>query len=73
MPGNVGLAELELLAQLFLHLEPVLAERGQRAGGAAELAHQRARAQLPESRAMALHPGEDGRDLVAEGDRHGLL
>ena len=73
VPGNVGLAELELLAEFGLHLEPVLAERGQRAGGAAEFAHQHARAQFLEALLVALEGAEQGGHLVAEGDRHRLL
>src|SRR3712207_7870286 len=43
VPGDLGLAEPELPHQPFLHLQPVGAERGQRAGGATELAHQQDR------------------------------
>ncbi len=43
VPGNCRLTELEFLAQLFLDLQSVLAERGQGAGGAAEFADQHAR------------------------------
>ena len=73
VPGNIGLAELELLAQLGLHLQPVFAERGQRAGGAAEFADQHARAELLEALLVALEGAEQSRHLVAEGDRHRLL
>ena len=73
MPGDLGLAEAELGHQGGLHLEAVAAERGQRAGRAAELADQDARpssARRARCRCMA---ARDGRDLVAEGDRHRLL
>ena len=54
VPGDLGLGELELLGELDLHLEAVLAERRQRAGGAAELEHEHARAQLGEPLLVAL-------------------
>ena len=73
VPGNLRLAELKFLHQLDLALQPVLAERGQRAGGAAEFAHQHARPQLLQALLVALEGGEQGRHLVAEGDRHRLL
>ena len=73
VPGNIGLAELEFLHQFGLALQPVLAERGQRAGGAAEFADQHARAQLLEALLVALESAEQSRHLVAEGDRHRLL
>ena len=43
VPGDRRLAELEFLHQLGLHFQAVFAERGQRAGGAAEFADQHAR------------------------------
>ena len=73
VPGDLRLAELELLHQFGLHLQAVLAERGQRAGGAAEFADQHARAQLLEALLVPLEGGEHSRHLVAEGDRHRLL
>ena len=73
VPGDLRLAEAEFLHQPGLHVEPARAERGQRAGGAAELADQDARPQLLEALAVALEGGEPGRALVAEGDRHRLL
>ena len=53
-----GWPRLELLHQLGLRLEPAVAERGQRAGGAAELADQHARAQLLQALLVALEGGE---------------
>jgi hypothetical protein len=73
VPGDLGLAEAELPHQPFLHLQAVGAERGQRAGGAAELAHQHARAQLLEPSEVPLEAGQQHGALVAEGDRGGLL
>ncbi len=73
VPGDLRLAEAELLHQRCLHLEAAAAERGQRAGGAAELADQHTRAQLVEPLAVPVKGGEPGRRLVAEGDRHRLL
>src|SRR5262249_28459078 len=46
VPGDLGLAELELGHQAFLHLEAVLAERRECADRACELADQNTRAQL---------------------------
>jgi hypothetical protein len=37
VPGRDRLAELEFFGEFFLALQAVLAERGQRPGGAAEL------------------------------------
>ena len=45
VPGDLRLGEVEFLRQLDLRAQPVLAERGQRAGGAAELEHEHALAQ----------------------------
>ncbi len=50
-----------------------MAERGERADRAAELADQHARAQLGEPFAVALHGGEQRGHLEAEGERHRLL
>ena len=73
VPGDVGLAEAELLHHRGLHLEAVGAERGERSDRAAEFADQNARAQLRQPFAVALHRGEQRRGLEAEGQRHGLL
>ena len=73
VPGDLGLAEAELLHQPRLDLEAPRAERGEVARGAAELADQHARAQLPEPLEVALEAGEEDGRLVAEGDRHRLL
>ena len=58
VPGDLRLAEFQLLHQLGLDFEAAFAERGQRAGGAAEFADQHARAQLVEPLAVALEGGE---------------
>ena len=58
VPGDVGLAEAELLHHRGLHLEAIGAERGQRSDRAAEFADQNAGAQLRQSFAVALHRGE---------------
>ena len=54
VPGDFRLAEAEFLHQRGLHVEPARAERGQRAGSAAELADQDARPHFPEALAVAL-------------------
>ena len=58
VPGDLRLAEAELVHQRRLHLEAVGAERSQRADRAAELADQHAWTQLRQPLAMALHGGE---------------
>jgi hypothetical protein len=73
VPGNFGLGELEVLHQLVLHFQPILAQRGQRSGGAAELADQHARLHLVQSLLMPLECGQHRCHLVAKRDRHGLL
>ena len=73
MPGDRRHAEPELAHQFGLHFEAAAAERRERAGGAAELADQHPRTQLLEALLVPPERGEDGRHLVAEGDRHGLL
>ena len=50
-----------------------LAERGQGAGGAAELRDQHARLQLGEPLCVPVEPGEPHGGLVAEGDRQCVL
>ena len=61
------------LAERLLHLEPLVAERGQRAGGAGELADQHARLQLREPFGVAVEHREPDRGLVAERHRQRLL
>ncbi len=73
MPGDFRLTEAEFLHQRGLHVEAARAERGQRAGGAAELANQDARPHFSEALAVALERGEPGCAFVAERDRHRLL
>src|SRR5215475_4374859 len=73
MPRNLRLAELELLHQLILNLESVLAERRECAGGAAEFSDQHARLDLFQTLLVPLEGGEHSRHLVSKGDRHGLL
>ena len=73
MPGGDGHAEAEFLAQRLLDLEPLVAERSQRAGGACELADQDARFQLREAFGVAVEHRELDRGLVAERHRQRLL
>ena len=68
-----GHAEFELLHQFGLGGEATAAERGQCAGGAAELADQNAGAQFVQALAVPRESGEQRRHFVAEGDRHRLL
>ena len=68
-----GQASPKLAGERALHVEALRAERGQRAGGTAELEPLDARPQLVEP----LHHGQQRRqpdgDLVAEGDGQGVL
>ena len=73
MPGRDGNAEAEFLAKRLLHLESLVAERGQRAGGAGELADQHARLQLFEPLGVAVEHRQVDRGLVAERHRQRLL
>ena len=73
VPGGDGHAEPEFLAQRFLDLESLVAERGQRAGGAGELADQHARLQLREAFGVAVEHRQIDRGLVAERHRQRLL
>ena len=73
VPGRDGHAEAKLLAQRLLHLETLVAERGQRAGGAGELADQHARLQLRQPLGMAVEHRQINRGLVAERHRQRLL
>jgi hypothetical protein len=57
----------------FLRLHGAALDRGQRAGGSGEFAHQHARAQLVQPVPVPLHGGQQTRHLVAEGDGNGLL
>ena len=75
MPGDRRLAEPQLARQLGARGEAFLAraERGEGAGGAAELHLQHPRAQLGEPRGMAIAGRQPHRRLVAKGDRQGVL
>src|ERR1700747_1921176 len=73
MPGRGRTAETQLLAKRLLHLKTLVTERGQRAGGAAELADKHARLQLRQTLGMAVEHREPDRGLVAKGDRQRLL
>ena len=73
MPGDRRIAELEFTGIFAPHVEASVAERGERAGGAAELRDQHARLQFAQALGMAVHHGEPDRALVAEGDRQRLL
>ena len=53
VPGRSGAAEAQLVHQGVVHGEALVAERGQRAGGAGELADQDAGAQLGKALAVA--------------------
>ncbi len=73
MPGDVGRVQPEFARQLLMHGQPLLAQRGQRAGRTAELQPQRAGFELVQP---LLHRDQrrkpDGH-LVAEGDGQGVL
>ena len=73
MPGDRRIAELEFARVFAPHLDTPFAERGERAGRAAELRDQHARLQLAQALGMAVHHGKPDRALVAEGDRQRLL
>ena len=73
MPGDLGLGQVELPGERFLNREPIGAERGQGAGGAPELEHLDARADLGEPRLVAQQGREQPRHLETEGLRRRLL
>src|SRR5262249_5401561 len=73
VPGDLRLAQPELLHQLRLHLEAIATKRRQCPDCATEFADQDARPQLREPLAVALHRREQCRHLKAEGERHRLL
>ena len=67
------IAEAERAGILAPHVEALVAERGERAGGAAELRDQHARLQLAQPRGVAIQHGKPDGAFVAEGDRQRLL
>ena len=75
VPGDRRVAEAEFASEFgaAAHGLRALAERGERAGGAAELGEQHARAKFRKARGMAVEGGEPDCRLVAEGDRQGVL
>ncbi len=68
-----GFAQIEFAHQRRAHCESLVAERGEGAGGAAELAHQHARPQLRQALALACQRRAPHRRLVAEGHGQGVL
>ncbi len=75
MPGDRRVAETEFAGEFGAALDDIrtLTERGEGAGGAAELRQQHARAKLRQPLGMAVEPGQPDRRLVAKGDRQGVL
>ena len=75
VPGDRRLGEPQLTRQLGAGGEAFLAraERGEGAGGAAELHLQDPRAQLGEPRGVPVARRQPHRRLKAEGDRQGVL
>src|SRR5690242_13874880 len=73
VPGYFRLAELELFHKLVLHFQAVLAERGERSGGAAKLTDEHARLHLVQALLVPLERSQQRRHLVSKGYRHGLL
>ena len=73
VPGDGGLGEVQLAGEGGLHGEALVAERGERAGGAGELHDEEARLQLIEALAVPLDHGQPDGGLVAEGDGQGML
>ena len=71
--GDGRAAEPEFGHQRVVHGEALVAERGQRAGRAGELADQHARLQFSEALAVARDHAEPDRRLVAERHRQGVL
>ena len=62
VPGRLGQRQFEFLRQPFGDQQSLVAERGQRAGGAAELQRQRLAAQPPQPRPRAMQ----GRGIFGE-------
>ena len=80
VPGRVGQRQVEQRREPLGHAEAALAERRERAGGAAELQHQRFLAQPPQPLARArqrrgiareLEPERHRQRLLQQGARHG--
>ena len=75
VPGDRRVAERQFPSELGAALDRFIAppERGQRAGGAAELDDEHARAQFAQTVGVAIEGREPDRGLVAEGNRQGVL
>ena len=73
VPRRVGHGEIELRGQPLGDVEAFFLERGQRAGGAAELQHQGFLAQPPQPVARARQRRGVARELEAERNRQRLL
>ena len=70
---ETGTREAELFAERLLDLEPLVAERRQRAGGAGELPDQHTRFQFLQPFGVAIEHCQPDRGLVAERHRQRLL
>ncbi len=73
VPGDGRLPQPKFPHQGGLDLEPAVAERRQRSGGAAEFADQHARPQFAKALPVPVEGRQVGCDLVPEGDRDCLL
>ena len=73
VPGDLGFAQAEFAHQRRAHRKSLVAERGEGAGSAAELAYQHARPQLRQALALARQRRAPHRRLVAEGHGQGVL
>ena len=71
--GASGKRQLELLREFLRDQQSLVAERRQRAGGAAELQRQPLAAQSPQPRARAMQGGGIFRELQAERHRQRML
>jgi hypothetical protein len=73
VPGRDRHAETELLAERLLDLQAFVAERGERAGRAGELANEDPGLELLQTLGMAVEHRQPDRGFVAERDRQSLL
>ena len=71
--GASGSGRFEFLRQRFRHRQSLVAEGGERAGGAAELQRQRLAAQPPQASARAVQGGRIFRQLQPERHRQRVL